>query len=180
MFKLFVTASLILTFATGCSSPPAQTADSVIVQPPPGKQYALPERIVARADGLFVAIFALPSRHSFALGCEEVAKLWPSRLPRGVPIPMNQWAEYEATINLVADIPCKDAAGLQLRKVVTVEPDVPDAILIKHRNGIWCRHYVDDAAWKAISGFRNEDLAEPVLTQRFPFRGIDFTSQGSV
>ena len=141
----------------------------VVMAPPPGQEYLFPALLYQRNDGLVVAVFEVPRRHSYALGCEDLAKIWNAPAQK---VPSADWGTLEPTLNIVADLHCNG----QTQKVVTAESDRPDAVLVKHRNGTTCRHYVDHPQWFKVFAGEPKTQLEPVLAIEVPSRGIDFRS----
>ena len=113
-----------------------------------------------------VAVFS-GRKESFAIGCMEVRNIW-TKIPVQV-VSSSMYNNVQATNPVVADLPCD---GSIRAYAPTGEPG---ALVIKHRNGEYYRHYINPLDF--IGAVKAGDLIPIDVSEfrtTFPERGTDF------
>ncbi|AFY54230.1 hypothetical protein Riv7116_1681 [Rivularia sp. PCC 7116] len=114
-----------------------------------------------------VAVFA-DRKESFALGCPGIRNMW-SKIPLQ-QVSSRKYNTIQANNPVVADLRCDGSI-----EAYKLSDEGPGLLLIKHRNGVYHRHYIDSPGF--ISALRSGNLISirGVSFRRvFPQRGTDF------
>ena len=113
-----------------------------------------------------VAVFS-ERKESFALGCMEIRNIW-GKIPVQA-VSSSMYNSIQASNPVVADLPCN---GSIRAYAPTGEPG---ALVIKHRNGVNYRHYINPLDF--IAAVKAGDLIPIDVSEfrtTFPDRGTDF------
>ncbi|GET43244.1 hypothetical protein [Microseira wollei] len=107
-------------------------------------------------------------KQSYALGCSGFSSLW-SRVPVQRAVSPATFNRIVSANPIVADIPCNGS----------VDPYAlsgePGALVIRHRNGRYYRHYVDSIEFvRTVGGGDLIPISRQEFYKRFPNRGTDF------
>jgi hypothetical protein len=105
-------------------------------------------------------------KESLALGCMDLRKLWGSVPTKGLSS-----ASFNSVLQsnpVVADIPCDGRVRAYAPK------GEPGALVFKHRNGEFCRHYVNSREWLTATRAGGEiPISAAQFRSEFPCRGSD-------
>lgn len=113
-----------------------------------------------------VAVFS-DRKESFALGCPEIRNMW-SKIPVK-NVSSQEYNSIQAKNPVVADLPCNGTIEAY------APTNEPGALLIKHRNGVYYRHYIDSPNF--LAALKTGDLNPIPVSEfrtKFPKRGTDF------
>lgn len=125
-----------------------------------------PDLMIQTSGYPVVAVFS-DRKESFALGCPEIRNMW-SRIPVRT-VSSQEYNSIQENNPVIADLPCDGS-------IVAVDPtNEPGALVIKYRNGVYHRHYIDSPDFTAA--LRTGDLIPmpvSVFRAKFPERGTDF------
>jgi hypothetical protein len=127
----------------------------------------VPDYIIEFQGQPAIAVFE-DVRQSYALGCPGFRNLW-SRVPVQRAVSSVVFNRIVSVNPVVADIPCNGS----------VDPYAPTgepgALVIRHRNGQYYRHYVNSIEFvRTVGGGDLIPIARQEFYNRFPNRGTDF------
>ncbi|UBF25012.1 hypothetical protein K9N68_25745 [Kovacikia minuta CCNUW1] len=113
-------------------------------------------------------------RESYVLGCPALQNLWSVVYSQGrkttkvATVNLRRYTDTKKRYPVVADLPCDGSVQSYLPVGESA------ALVIKHRDGKFYRHYVDDTEWmKAIRAKSPISITPEELKQIAPDRGLD-------
>lgn len=127
----------------------------------------VPDYIIEYQGKPAIAVFE-DVKQSYALGCPRFRNLW-SRVPVQRTVNSTLFNQIMSVNPVVADIPCNGS----------VDPYAPagepGALVIRHRDGQYYRHYVNSIEFvTAVGGGESIKIGREEFYNRFPNRGTDF------
>lgn len=125
----------------------------------------IPLQVLTYPGQPHVAIFA-EKGESFALGCQSLAGVF--KTPIVQVKTTSQWNSTLTKFPVVGDIHCDSRTRLY------APSGEPGAIVFKHRDGKYYRHYVSSPEFFSAIGGNPVPISASDFRNEFPNRGIDF------
>lgn len=127
----------------------------------------VPDYIIEYQGQPAIAVFE-DVKQSYALGCSGFRSLW-SRVPVQRAVSSAVFNQIMSANPVVADIPCNGSVDSY------APAGEPGALVIRHRDGQYYRHYVDSIEFvRKVGGGNLIDIAREEFYNRYPNRGTDF------
>lgn len=146
----FITSSALMLLASIIDTPLAKAEKASFVISHPGQP--------------IVAIFS-EKGESYALGCPKLAEAFGSQTVR---LSSSQWNNFLSKFPVVGDIHCDG------RTTLYAPEGEPGAMVFRHRDGSYYRHYVSSPLFFEAVGGNPVPISAPEFRSEFPNRGVDF------
>ena len=127
-----------------------------------------PTQIITYPGQPVVVIFS-ERGESYAIGCQEFVNVFQTSV---VSVRnAQQWNSLLSKFPVVGDIHCNGRTRLY------APSGEPGAIVFRHRDGKYYRHYVDNIKFFSAIGGNPIPISADEFRQEFPNRGVDFHSK---
>ena len=120
--------------------------------------------VISHPGQPIVAIFS-DVGESYALGCPKLAEAFGGQT---VQLSSKQWNNFLSKFPVVGDIHCNSRTTLYLPE------GEPGAIVFRHRDGEYYRHYVSSPLFFEAIGGNPIPISAPEFRSELPNRGVDF------
>lgn len=120
--------------------------------------------VISHPGQPIVAVFSGVGK-SYALGCSKLAEAFGGQT---ISLDSVEWGKFLSKFPVAGDIHCNG------RTILYAPEGEPGAIVFRHRNGQYYRHYVSSPLFFEAIGGNPIPISAPKFRSEFPNRGVDF------